>query len=144
MSLRQQLKRSVAGFPPLPMQHATSEASYATGSATDAQHQAANPHKCWVSGATGNATTVQQDGCMDATQGQKLHVAFATPCNTQLGLTAQRQVRELIEAALRACDHHGDNEAEREQMRQDVQNTPPHLRPDLLDHFDSAYRKDTP
>lgn len=41
----------------------------------------------------------------------------------------------LIEAAMRVCDHYGDSEAAREDMRQDVLATPPHLQQDLLDHF---------
>ncbi len=45
----------------------------------------------------------------------------------------------LIEAAMRACDHHGDGEAAREQMRADCLATPLHLRPDLLDHFRAEY-----
>lgn len=145
MSLREQLKATVAGCTPLPMQHATFDANHATGNATGVQQNTANPHEYWVSGATSDATTVQLSGCMGATEGEKLHVAFATPCNTQLGLTAQRQVRELIDAAMRACEHHGDTEIARAQMLADVEATPPELRQDLLDHFNQTYpRKEAP
>ncbi len=52
---------------------------------------------------------------------------------------------ELISAAMRACDHHNDSHAGREQMRRDVEATPPNLRQDLIDHFDQTYpRKETP
>ncbi len=45
----------------------------------------------------------------------------------------------LIEAAMKACDHHGDGEAGRQQMRDDCQATPQHLRADLLVHFQQTY-----
>lgn len=45
----------------------------------------------------------------------------------------------LIEAAMRACDHHGDNPVARSQMVREVEAIPPRLRQDLLDHFDGAY-----
>lgn len=48
----------------------------------------------------------------------------------------------LLEAASLACDHWGDDQAAREQMRQDIANTPLHLRPDLLEHLQAAYPKD--
>lgn len=41
----------------------------------------------------------------------------------------------LLEAAMRVCDAWNDSDATREQMRQDVLQTPQHLRADLLDHF---------
>ena len=41
----------------------------------------------------------------------------------------------LIEAAMQVCDRHNDSEAAREEMRQDILSTPPHLQQDLLDHF---------
>ena len=40
---------------------------------------------------------------------------------------------------MRACDHHGDDEPARQQMRDEVLATPPHLRADLLDHFTRNY-----
>jgi len=46
---------------------------------------------------------------------------------------------ELLDAALRACDHWRDSPEAREQMRQDVLATPPHLRGDLLEHFKQVY-----
>lgn len=52
---------------------------------------------------------------------------------------AARLTTELLEAAMRACDAHGDDSAAREQMRQDVMDTPPNLRADLLDHFRQNY-----
>ena len=50
-------------------------------------------------------------------------------------------LRDLIEAAMRACDHHGDGPEAREQMRQDCTDTPVHLRADLLAHFTEQYRR---
>jgi len=45
----------------------------------------------------------------------------------------------LIAAAMKACDHHGDGEQARADMRQQCLDTPPHLRADLLDHFQQTY-----
>lgn len=46
---------------------------------------------------------------------------------------------QLLDAAMRACDHWGDGPQSREQMRQDILNTPPHQRADLLAHFKHQY-----
>lgn len=46
---------------------------------------------------------------------------------------------ELMAAATRACHHHGDGTQEREEMRQEVLNTPEHLRADLLAHLSETY-----
>lgn len=48
---------------------------------------------------------------------------------------------ELIEAAMRACDHHGDSPQAREEMKQQCLDTPVHLRADLLAHFTREYPK---
>lgn len=59
-------------------------------------------------------------------------------CKTELIAYIQESARltcELLNAAMRACDRWNDGPEAREQMRQDVLNTPPHLRDDLLDHF---------
>lgn len=52
---------------------------------------------------------------------------------------SSRLTHQLLLAAMRACDHHGDGPEAREQMRQDCLNTPPHLRADLLAHFRETY-----
>lgn len=48
--------------------------------------------------------------------------------NTQLA-------SDLIEAAMKVCDKHGDGEAARADMRQQCMELPPHLQQDLLEHF---------
>jgi len=48
---------------------------------------------------------------------------------------------ELIEAAMRACDHFNDGPQAREAMRQQCLETPAHLRADLLAHFTTTYPK---
>ena len=45
----------------------------------------------------------------------------------------------LLDAAMRACDHHEDGEAAREAMRADCLATPLHQRLELLDHFQQTY-----
>lgn len=52
---------------------------------------------------------------------------------------AARLTEQLLAAAMRAADHHHDGDAAREQWRQDVLNTPPALRPDLLAHLNKQY-----
>ena len=45
---------------------------------------------------------------------------------------------DLIAAAMRACDHHGDSEAARQEMVKDCLDTPPELRQELQEHFQRA------
>lgn len=52
---------------------------------------------------------------------------------------AHATTAQLVEAAMRCCDYFGDSPAAREQMRQDVIDTPPHLRADLLQHLAGQY-----
>lgn len=54
-------------------------------------------------------------------------------------LEAHSTASSLMAAAMAACDHYGDGEVAREQMREDITNTPAHLRPELLAHFRQAY-----
>lgn len=54
---------------------------------------------------------------------------------------ARATTAALIDAAMRACDHHGDSEPARQQMREQCLALPPHLQADLLAHFQRAYRK---
>lgn len=46
---------------------------------------------------------------------------------------------EVIEAAMRCCDFHKDGDHAREDMRQQVIETPDFLRPDLLAYFINQY-----
>ncbi|MDZ4290737.1 MAG: hypothetical protein U1C47_02305 [Hydrogenophaga sp.] len=55
---------------------------------------------------------------------------------------AHQSASALIDAAMRSCDHWGDSQTAREEMRQDVIQTPPHLRADLLEHFRQSYPKE--
>lgn len=49
-------------------------------------------------------------------------------------------VEELIAAAMRACDHHGDGPAARQQMVEDCISTTPELRQELREHFINHYQ----
>ncbi|RYE41610.1 MAG: hypothetical protein EOP24_36155 [Hyphomicrobiales bacterium] len=42
---------------------------------------------------------------------------------------------DLLHAAIRVCDRHGDGQAARDEMRADCLALPAHLQADLLDHF---------
>lgn len=71
-----------------------------------------------------------------AHSGEKLQVASPRACNTQHGaLPAHRLAAELIAAAMKVCDHHGDGEAARADMRQQCLELSPHLQADLLNHL---------
>lgn len=52
---------------------------------------------------------------------------------------SSRLTHELLMAAMRACDAHGDGPAAREQMRRDCLATPPELRADLLGNLQRTY-----
>lgn len=52
---------------------------------------------------------------------------------------ARARTAELLAAAMRTCDHHGDSDEARRQMRADCLATPPHLRADLLAYFRQTY-----
>lgn len=139
MSLRDTLKATVARCTPYAMQLATFTENYATGDATSVQQLPAIPHGIRVNAATAIATAMQRGQKSSATpanSGEKLHVACTSECNTQLGaLTAHRLAKELIEAAMKVCDQHGDGQAARTEMRRDCLALPPHLQADLLEHF---------
>ena len=49
--------------------------------------------------------------------------------------------RQLLEAAMHACDFWADSQAARAEMIADVKATPLPLRQDLLEHFQSTYGK---
>lgn len=54
---------------------------------------------------------------------------------------AEQTAAALVEAAMRACRHHGDGPEAKEQMRQACTDTPAHLRADLLAHFRANYSR---
>ena len=57
---------------------------------------------------------------------------------------AHQTTLELIEAAMRCCDHHGDGPEARAAMVRDIQATPADLQGDLLRHFNETYPPDEP
>ncbi len=138
MSIRNTLTGKVARCAPYAMQLATFQGNSATGSATVAQQNPAIPRGIRVHAATAIATAMQQRAKSTATL-----APFKTPesCAVASSITAHRQMKELIESAMRACDHFNDNEAAREQMRQDCLAVPVHQCADLLDHFSQTYPK---
>lgn len=50
---------------------------------------------------------------------------------------------ELIEAAMRACDHWGDSPQARDDMRRQCKEIPVHLRGELMEHFRTSYPEKT-
>lgn len=55
-------------------------------------------------------------------------------------LDAAPTLRDLLTAAERACEHWGDGPEARRVMRADCLATPPHLRADLIQHFQESYQ----
>lgn len=49
----------------------------------------------------------------------------------------------LLRAAMHRCDQFNDSDKAREEMRQDVLATPPHLRQDLLEHLMETQKKES-
>jgi hypothetical protein len=78
------------------------------------------------------------------TPAQRHAIVQNKPALVQFLTEAQATTTALIEAASRACDHHGDGEAARQQMRDDCLAVPVHLRADLLEHFSQNYPKAKP
>lgn len=136
MSLREALRSAVARCTSIQMQPATFPPDHATSAATTVQPMPANPHEIWVLSATGAATPVQLEPKAHATRGAASDVAPATGGNYQGGpLTAHRVTADLLKAAMRVCDQHGDDDAARLDMRDQCMALPLHLQSDLLQHF---------
>lgn len=76
-------------------------------------------------------------GCL--TPQQRAQVLAHKPELVRLVLESNQLTRQLLQATMRACNHWGDSQAAREQMRQQCLDTPPHLRADLLQHLRSTY-----
>lgn len=53
---------------------------------------------------------------------------------------AAPSLRDLLAAAKRACEHWGDGPEARQAMKADCLATPPHLRADLIQHFQENYQ----
>lgn len=137
MSLRDQLRQAVACCAPIDAQHATPAANDATVNATPAQQPCRNLREVWVRSATTAATHAQQAPELGATSTKK---EGAPSCVTVASeLTAHRTMKQLLQAAMRACDHWNDSDEAREEMRRQCLETPPHLRADLLEHFNRQY-----
>ncbi len=137
MSLREAFRATVARCAPLEMQHATTSQDRATGDATTAQQPPANPHEYRVSHATADATGTQQGAKGHATFRPEIDAESCAELRGPGALTAHRITAELLAAAMRRCDRHGDDEAARQAMRDDCLALPTHLQADLLNHFEA-------
>ena len=52
---------------------------------------------------------------------------------------APASLRDLFDAAKRACDHWNDSPAARQAMERECREVPPFQRADLIKHFDEFY-----
>lgn len=75
---------------------------------------------------------------------QRARVLAHKPELIRLVLQSNRLTHQLLQAAMRVCDHWNDSPAAREQMRQDCLNTPPHLRAELLALLRKQYGSNKP
>jgi hypothetical protein len=138
MSLRESLRAAVARCVPIDMQRATNSHDHATGHATCAQQQPENPHEIRVASATATATTPRIGPEVDATFLGHDGAESRTQLHGSGSLLAHRVATQLVAAAMRRCDQFGDGEAARQSMREQCLGLPPHLRADLLDHFNNT------
>lgn len=58
-----------------------------------------------------------------------------TRATQQRNFSTDPTLNALLEAAMRRCDERPDSDKARQDMREEILGTPPHLRPDLLDYF---------
>ena len=135
MKLRDALGAAVARCTPLPVQHATFAGNDATGHATGVQQMPANPHGIKLSRATAGATGVQLGAKTYATFDPEIRAESCIELHRAGPLTPHRITADLLKAAMKVCDRHGDNDAARQEMRDQCQALPPHLQADLLEHF---------
>ncbi len=75
-------------------------------------------------------------GCLS--QEQRAWVLAHKPAMVAFLQDVQATSKELITAAMRVCDYHGDNELKREAMRRECLAVPSHLKHDLLAHLQSG------
>lgn len=59
--------------------------------------------------------------------------------NTEAELVAEREMRRLLAAAMCACDHWGDSDEARQEMKRQCLEVPSHLREELREHFEHNY-----
>ena len=76
-------------------------------------------------------------------QHQRALILANKPAIVEFLQSVDKTTTNLIEAAMRVCDFHGDNASSREAMRLDCLAVPAHLRLDLLEHFQAAYPQPT-
>ena len=69
------------------------------------------------------------------TEAQRAAVLGHKPALIACILESARITAQLLEAAMRRCDQFNDSDKARQDMREQVLETPPHLRQDLLEHF---------
>ena len=69
------------------------------------------------------------------TEAQRAAVLGHKPALIACILESARVTAQLLEAAMRRCDQFNDGEKARQDMREQVLETPPHLRQELLEHF---------
>lgn len=69
------------------------------------------------------------------TEAQRAAVLGHKPALIACILESARLTAQLLEAAMRRCDERPDSDKARQDMREEILGTPPHLRPDLLNYF---------
>lgn len=142
MSLREKLlsRSKVAWLPCIEMQPCNSPLNNATTHATPAQQPAVNVNEIGLTHATVDAPFAQLSSC-GGDKKTALKVALRSRTVASVPAIDNSLMEQLLEAAMRACDHWGDSPAARAQMVADICGTPQHHHQELLEHFLIAYGK---
>ena len=74
-------------------------------------------------------------------QHQRALILANKPAIVDFLQSVDKTTTNLIEAAMRVCDFHGDNSSKREAMRLECLSVPAHLKADLFEHLQAAYPK---
>ena len=97
--------------------------------------------KLWHAGITVGLTPNGENLIVPAgrlTPEQRAMALENKPELIQLLIDAHRTTERLLSAAMSVCDRHGDNDAARQEMRDQCLALPPHLQADLLEHFNGT------
>lgn len=91
----------------------------------------------WATRATAHFLQTQPEPTPITPETQVMGVLGVPP--PRISENTPPTIAQLLATAMKACDFHNDSDAAREEMRQQVLETPNELRGDLLSHFSEVY-----
>jgi hypothetical protein len=142
MSLREKLsfRYNVAHSLYMGMQPCNSALNDATVDATLMQRLAENPHVKRLTNAIDAATSLQLSSCAGV-KNTLLEVALISSSVAPATEKGNVLMENLLEAAMRCCDHWNDGPVARAEMVSDVRAIPINQCQALLEHFRFTYGK---